>query len=100
MDPYEVLGVSREASVDEIRKAYRDLAKKYHPDVNRGPEAVHLTARINVAYDMLSDPEKKSAYDNRFGSVEFEVEESEHGEIFVQEYQGHDTIESLENAVR
>jgi hypothetical protein len=69
-----VLGVSRTASVEEIRKAYRDLAKKYHPDVNPNASAAEMTARINAAYDHLADPKKRSAYDNRFSFVNDESE--------------------------
>ena len=72
-DPYSVLGVEKTASVHEIRKAYRDLAKKYHPDVNNDAEAVTMTARINAAYKLLNNPEKKSAYDNRFSFVSDEI---------------------------
>lgn len=66
-DYYEVLGVSRDASPEEIKKAYRTLAKKYHPDVSSDPNATEKFAEIQVAYDCLSDPEKKSNYD-RFGT--------------------------------
>lgn len=73
-DPYAVLGVSQTASVGEIRKAYRDLAKKYHPDVNADAEAAAMTAKIIAAYDLLIDPQKRSAYDNRYAYV---IEESD-----------------------
>lgn len=65
-DYYEVLGVSRNASEDEIRSAFRDLARKYHPDVNDSPDAEERFKEINEAFGVLSDEEKRAAYD-RFG---------------------------------
>ena len=60
---YETLGVSENASADEIKKAYRKLARKYHPDVNKDKEAVEKFKEINAAYEVLSDPKKKDEYD-------------------------------------
>jgi len=65
-DYYEVLGVPRHASADDIRKAHRKLARKYHPDVNKGSDAVAHFAEAQEAYDTLSDPEKRKLYD-QFG---------------------------------
>ena len=65
-DYYDILGVSRNASQDEIKKAYRRLAMQYHPDRNKDPEATERFKEINEAYEVLSDPEKRMAYD-RFG---------------------------------
>jgi molecular chaperone DnaJ len=65
-DYYEVLGVDRNASSDDIRRAYRGLAKQYHPDVNNEPGSEDRFKQINEAYAVLSDAERKSAYD-RFG---------------------------------
>jgi molecular chaperone DnaJ len=66
-DPYEVLGVQRNASADEIKKAYRKLAIKYHPDKNPGDKAAEEKFKEAASsYEILSDPEKKARYD-RFG---------------------------------
>lgn len=65
-DYYEVLGVSRDATPDDIRKAYRALARKLHPDVNKEPDAEMRFKEINEANAVLSDPEKRAVYD-RFG---------------------------------
>lgn len=66
-DYYEILGVQRDASQEDIKKAYRTLAKKYHPDVCKEPNANERFAEIQVAYDCLSDPDKRANYD-RFGT--------------------------------
>jgi DnaJ-class molecular chaperone len=67
-DYYNVLGVKRDASADEIKKAYRKLARKYHPDVNQSNAAAETKFKeINEAYEVLSDPEKRKKYD-QFGA--------------------------------
>ena len=65
-DYYDVLGINKDASDAEIKKAYRRLAKKYHPDVNKEADAEAKFKEINEAYEVLSDPQKKSTYD-QFG---------------------------------
>ncbi len=64
-DYYQILGVNRTASAEEIKRVYRRLAVKYHPDKNPDPEAEAIFKEINEAYDVLSDPEKKWRYDQR-----------------------------------
>src|ERR1700736_6094821 len=62
--PYEVLGVKPDASADDIRKAYRKLAKQFHPDLNPGkPEAEARLKAVSAAYDLVSAPDKRARYD-------------------------------------
>ena len=66
-DPYTTLGVARTASADEIKKAYRKLAREYHPDRNSDAGAEERFKEVQAAYDVLSDKEKRKAYDT-FGA--------------------------------
>src|SRR5215475_9814815 len=62
-DYYETLGVARTASADDIKKAYRRLARKYHPDVSKEKDAEAKFKQVQEAYEVLKDPEKRAAYD-------------------------------------
>lgn len=62
-DYYEILGIAKGASDDEIKKAYRKLALKFHPDKNRAPNAKDAFQKISTAFACLSDPEKRKIYD-------------------------------------
>lgn len=67
-DLYDVLGVKKDASEAEIKRAYRKLAAKYHPDVNHEPGAEEKFKKINEAYETLSDDQKRAQYD-QFGTT-------------------------------
>ena len=74
MNPYEILGVSPNATDAEIKSAYRKLVKKFHPDVDKDqPEGI--IKLLNEAYDILSDPARKAQYDGRATVFTFEYEE-------------------------
>ena len=66
VDPYAELGVSRDASSEEIRRAYRRVARRHHPDVNGNPGGPERFAAAARAYEILSDPAARARYDNRF----------------------------------
>jgi curved DNA-binding protein len=63
-DYYDILGLKRDASPDEIKKAYRKLARKYHPDVSKDPEGEEKFKEVSEAYNTLKDPESRAAFDN------------------------------------
>ena len=67
-DCYDVLGITKSSSKDEIKKAYRKLALKYHPDKNKEASAAEVFKRINEAHTVLSSPSQKSKYDSKMSS--------------------------------
>ena len=89
-DYYEVLGVSRNASGDELKSAFRRLARQYHPDVNNSPDAEERFKEINEAYAVLSDADRRAAYDRyghagvrgAGGAPDFTVDFSDFADIF------------------
>ncbi len=89
-DYYEILGVQRNASTDDLKAAFRRMARQYHPDVNKAPDAEEQFKEVNEAYAVLSDPDKRAAYD-RFGhagvrgpggTTDFNVDFSDFADIF------------------
>lgn len=70
-DYYEILGLSKNATLEEIKKAYRNLARTYHPDVNKQAGAAEKFKEVNEAYQVLSDPQKRQTYD-QFGHAAFD----------------------------
>ncbi|MFH1506499.1 MAG: DnaJ domain-containing protein, partial [archaeon] len=71
-DYYKIIGVSKDASKEEIKKAYKRLAKKYHPDLNKDPDATEKFKEINEAASVLGDDAKRKQYD-QFGSDAFKM---------------------------
>src|ERR1700675_3439327 len=99
-DYYAVMGVDRKASAEEIKQAYRKLARKYHPDVSKEPGAEEKFKEVGEAYETLKDPEKRAAYDqlgshqpgqdfrpppgwgNQFGGGQFSFDDLDLGDLF------------------
>jgi curved DNA-binding protein CbpA len=86
MTYYEVLGVSENATSTQIRNAYRKLVKQYHPDTNSSPQASEFIKQVNEAYGVLSDSEKRVAYDRRHYQYSEPVVQEDPNETYRQEY--------------
>lgn len=82
---YDILGVEKTADADTIKKAYRKLVRKYHPDVSKEPDAAERTAEINRAYETLSDKDKRAEYDEMLANP---YGRSAGGNLFGQGFEG------------
>ena len=71
-DFYKILGVNKNASSDDIKKAYRNLSKKYHPDINKSDEAIQKYKDVQEAYETLSNEEKRKTYDSLNNKTSFD----------------------------
>lgn len=103
---YEILGVEPSCSQEEINKAYRNLARKYHPDINKGSkECEEKFKKINQAYEILSDPEKRKQYDSQifgrkfFSSVEDDIFQEIFGNVFEAIFENSANISKLNISV-
>ena len=85
-DYYKILGVSKNASSDQIKKEYRKLARKYHPDVNKDPDAEMKFKEVGEAYEVLKDPEKRKAYDQYGENWKAGKEQEQYQQQYQQQY--------------
>jgi ferredoxin len=98
---YALLGVSEQATYHEIKRAYRRLARKYHPDRNNSSHAESMIKKINAAFEILSDQEKRFQYDKNHISIEFHEEELQHDlqEKVSRAYRSHPNSKSINNDI-
>lgn len=80
-NPYHVLGVQRSESIPEIKRAYKNLARKYHPDKNKDSDSEDMFIAINKAYDLLMDPERRRLYD-KTGQTETDLKKHKNFNAF------------------
>ncbi|KAK1443943.1 DnaJ 1 [Babesia gibsoni] len=100
-DPYSVLGVSRNATTDEIKRKFRELAKKYHPDLNPSPDAKQKMAEISSAYELLSDPKKRQMYDQTgMNAGDGGYDPSDFAEMFSRMASGHNASNAFTGSTR
>ena len=86
-DYYKILEVSKDASAEQIKKEYRKLARKYHPDVNKEPDAEKKFKDVAEAYEVLKDPEKRKAYDQYGENWKAAKDQQQYQEQYQKQYQ-------------
>ena len=86
-DYYKILGVNKNATAAQIKKEYRKMARKYHPDVNKDADAEQKFKEVGEAYEVLKDPEKRKAYDQYGANWKEGKQQHEYQQQYQQQYQ-------------